>query len=74
MNDWSALFKCRDLRELNLEMNVGRAEQLPPPDLDFLAQLDKFSFGTSRRSVNQTWIDAWRKIVASRESNAAQTD
>ena len=70
VRDWSALFKCRELRDLRFRMKEGRAEKLPPPDLDFLAKLDNFSFSERSKSVNQTWIDAWDKIVAARVTAA----
>ena len=70
INDWSALYKCRELKELTFDLDFGRAQKLPPPNLDFLNQLDKFCFASGARSANQTWIDAWAKIIESRKAAA----
>ena len=70
INDWSALFECHELKELTFDLDFGRAQKLPPPNLDFLNQLDKFCFSPGARSANQTWIDAWAKIIESRKAAA----
>ena len=70
ISDWSALFKCHELRELTFDLDFGCAQKLPPPDLDFLNQLDKFCFSPGARSANQAWIDAWAKIIESRKAAA----
>ena len=74
VSDWSPVFKCHDLHELTLRIPDGLAQELPSPKLDFLAQLDKFSFEENSKSSNQLWNDAWRDIVASRETDAVPSD
>ena len=72
--DRTALFKCRELRELSFQIGPSNAQTLTPPDHNFLTQLDKFSFDKDSMAINQTWTNAWNKIVESRETNDGSSD